>query len=310
MPSISVVIVNYNSESFLRDNLESLQAQSEPFTRIIVVDNKSKDDSLKIIDEFAGISLISLDENIGYPAALNRGIRECDSDLVLVANSDIYLEKNFNEIIKAEFENEKELNIASPMILRFGGKLIDSAGQSYSASLYPIEIGFGSIYNPDEIRDKNVFSVCGAATVFRKEALEKLKIDGEYYDESYFMFWEDFDIGWRANLYGMKTELVPDAKVFHFRGGTLKKSFITKFSMALARPGEIKYHLVKNRYLTLIKNFRFRDFWFLIPLIVLKDLVWVGLLTLSSPKIIIKLLRSGKLFRTAIRRRKIIKNNE
>ncbi len=310
MPSISVVIVSYNSERFLKENIESLIAQTEPFHRIIIVDNNSLDKSCEIISGFRNVSLIKLDENIGYSAALNRGIKECSSDLVLAANSDIKLDKNFNRIIKAKFEEDAGIDIASPLILRFDGKTIDSAGQILSFSMYPVEIGFGTRLDQNDIKESEVFSVCGAATVFRQESLERLKVEDEFYDESFFMFWEDFDIGWRANLYGMNLKLLPTAKVFHFRGGTLKRSFFAKFSMALARPGDIKFHLVKNRYLTLIKNFRFRKNWHHIPMIVLKDLLWVGILTLSSPKIIIKLMGSSGVFKAAFRRRKIIKKNE
>ena len=310
MPSISVVIVNYNSERFLRANIESLLSQTERFHQIIFVDNNSSDRSVEILRRFTDITLIDLRENTGYPAALNRGIRECDSDLILAANSDIRLDKNFVRAISAGFENSPELDIASPLILRFGGDFIDSAGQEPSFALYPVETGFGSVYHPDNVSGGKIFSVCGAATVFRKASLERLKVDEEYYDESYFMFWEDFDIGWRANLYGMNAWLLPEAVVHHYRGGTLKHSFITRFSMALGRPGDIKYHLVKNRYLTLLKNFRWPSDWYRLPVMFLKDLVWVGMLTLSSPKIIIRLLRSGGQFKTALKRRKIIKNNE
>ncbi|MEN8221730.1 MAG: glycosyltransferase family 2 protein [Acidobacteriota bacterium] len=310
MLSISVVIVSYNSERFLKENIESLLAQTDQFSRIIIVDNNSADKSCEIISEFKTVSLIRLEKNSGYSAALNRGIRECGSDLILAANSDIKLDKDFNKIIKEKFEKDKKIEIVSPLILRFDGKTIDSAGQFYSPSMYPVEKGFGSGLEKYEIGEDEIFSVCGAATVFRRDSLERLKVEGEYYDESFFMFWEDFDIGWRANLYGMRPGLVPSARVFHFRGGTLKRSFFAKFSMALARPGEIKFHLVKNRYLTLIKNFRLRKDWHHIPMIILKDLLWVGMLTLSSPKIIIKLMGSTGLFKTAFRRRKIIKKNE
>lgn len=310
MSSISVVVISYNSEKFLKENIESLLSQTESFSRIVIVDNNSTDRSCEIISEFREVSLIELDKNIGYSAALNRGIRETNSDLVLAANSDIKLDKNFNRIIKAKFEEDKSLEIVSPLILRFDEKTIDSAGQFFSSSLYPVEKGFGSRLEQFELEESEVFSVCGAATVFRREGLEHLKVEGEYYDESFFMFWEDFDIGWRANLYGMNLKLIPSAKVFHFRGGTLKKTFFSKFSMALARPGEIKFHLVKNRYLTLIKNFRFKKNWYHIPLIILKDMLWVGILTLSSPKIIIKLMGSAGLIKTAFRRRKIQKKYE
>ncbi len=310
MLSISVVIVCYNSEKFLKNNIESLISQTDPFSRIIFVDNNSSDRSCEIISGFSDISLIKLDKNIGYSAALNLGIRECGSDLVLTANSDIKLDESFCRIIKSKFEKDESIKIASPLILRFDGSTIDSAGQFYSSSMYPVEKGFGASIDKFKIEESEIFSVCGAATVFRRESLEKLKVEGEYYDETFFMFWEDFDIGWRANLYGIKPRLLPSARVFHFRGGTLERSFFAKFSMALARSGEIKFHLVKNRYLTLIKNFRFRKDWHHIPMMILKDLLWVGMLTLSSPKIIIKLMGAAGLFRTAFRRRKIIKNNE
>ena len=92
--------------------------------------------------------------------------------------------------------------------------------------------------------------------MFSRPALEKLKIDGEYYDEDFFMFWEDFDIGWRASLLGLKVFFVPGAVAYHFRSGTLAGTGWARFSLALARPAPLRFHLVKNRYLTLIKNFR------------------------------------------------------
>jgi GT2 family glycosyltransferase len=149
--------------------------------------------------------------------------------------------------------------------------------------------------------------VCGAATVFNQRALEQLKIDSEYYDEDFFMFWEDFDIGWRGNLLGLKILFYPGAVVYHYRSGTLKKNFFSRFSLALARPSFIKYHLIKNRYLTLIKNFRFKKNYWSIPFIFLKDIVWVTLLTISSPKIIIPLMKSGKYIKRAIRKRRQIR---
>jgi hypothetical protein len=80
--------------------------------------------------------------------------------------------------------------------------------------------------------------------------------------------------------------------------------------LSLSRPPAIKYHLVLNRYLTLIKNFRLKRFWWTIPFVFAKDLVWVGLLTLSAPKIIIKLLKSTKYLHGAYRKRKLIKDHE
>jgi GT2 family glycosyltransferase len=160
------------------------------------------------------------------------------------------------------------------------------------------------------LAEREVFSVCGAATVFSRQALEKLKIGGEYYDEDFFMFWEDFDIGWRANLLGLKAFLVPGAIAYHFRSGTLARSGWSRFSLALARPASLRYHLLINRYLTLIKNFRPAREWWTLPFVLLKDLFWAGALTIRSPKTIIALARSGSLFKKAWKKRKLIKDHE
>jgi GT2 family glycosyltransferase len=308
---ISVVVISYNSEKFLEENLTSLIHQTVKFREIIVVDNFSTDNSVKIIETFEKkypeVHKIALDYNSGYAKGANIGIRNSRSQLVLVANSDTRLDENFNLNVVRKFKEDPELSLLSPLILRFDKQTVDSAGQTYSIALYPLEIGFNRNIHAVDINEKPVFSVCGAATVFRRTALEKLKLDQDYYDEDFFLFLEDFDIGWRANLLGLKTLFYPEAVVYHYRSATLEKNIWARFSLALARPTSIKYHLVKNRYLTLIKNFRFNRFYWTIPFIILKDITWVGMLTFSSPKIIITLMKSGKYFKKALARRKILK---
>jgi len=130
-------------------------------------------------------------------------------------------------------------------------------------------------------------------------ALEKLKVGDEFYDEDFFMFWEDFDIGWRANLMGLKVFFTPKAIAYHFRSGTLPRTRWSRVSLSLARPAFLRCHLVKNRYLTLIKNFRLARNGWALPFIFARDLLWVGALTIRSPKIIIALARSRAVFKRA-----------
>jgi GT2 family glycosyltransferase len=289
-----------------------------PFKRIVVVDNHSTDGSLRVIESFKkegkegnNLHILPLTQNRGYAGAANIGIKyivsHTDSGLFLVANSDIILDGNFNARVLQKFGEDRDIGLLSPLILRFDGNTVDSAGQACSITLHPSEIGFNRALADVDIKEKPVFSVCGAAVVFRAEALERLKINDEYYDEDFFMFWEDFDIGWRANLLGLKTLFYPEAVVYHYRSGTLKRNFFSRFSLALARPSHIKYHLVKNRYLTLIKNFRFKQHFRFLPFVFLKDIIWVSLLTISSPKIIIRLMKSGQYIKRALEKRKQIR---
>lgn len=311
--TISAVVISYNSERFLEKNLASLTGQSVKFKEIVVVDNHSSDNSVSIVETFEKkhpeIRKVALDYNSGYAKGANIGIRETRSDLVLVANADITADNRFNERVLTKFEEDPELSLLSPLILRFDRETVDSAGQTYSRALHPSEIGFNRPAADVDVRERAVFSVCGAATVFRRETLETLKQepDGDYYDEDFFIFWEDFDIGWRAQLLEMKTIFYPEARVYHYRSATLETNFWARFSLALARPAFIKYHLVKNRYLTLIKNFRFRQFYWAIPFIIFKDIIWVGMLTFRSPKIIISLMKSGKYIKRAFAKRKRLK---
>ncbi|MGD2085852.1 MAG: glycosyltransferase family 2 protein [Candidatus Aminicenantes bacterium] len=303
--NISVVIVSYNSEKFLENNLHSLTRQTVKFKQIVVVDNHSADDSLQVIENFKNdVDIIKLSFNSGYATAANIGIKNTDSHLLLVANADIILDENFNAAVLGKFRENKDIAMLSPLMLRFDRRTVDSAGQACSLALYPCEIGFNRDIEDITSDERPVFSVCGAATVFSREALERLKINDEYYDEDFFIFWEDFDIGWRAHLLGLKTLFYPKAVVYHYRSGTLKQNFLSRFSLALARPAAIKYHLVKNRYLTLIKNFRFKQNIKSIPFIFFKDIIWVSLLTFFSPKIIIPLMKSGKYIKKAFKKRK------
>lgn len=312
--NISIVIISYNSSRFLEENLDSLVHQTVKFKHIVVVDNLSSDNSLKIVvpyKEKEGVEILALQENTGYAAAANTGIRHILSDpaasLVLVANSDIILEPDFNERVLEKAGTDTSFGMLSPLLLRFDKKTVDSAGQECSRTLHPLEVGFNRPREEVDILEKPVFSVCGAATVFSREALERLSCDGQYYDEDFFMFWEDFDIGWRARHLGIDTVFYPLAVVYHFRSGTLKRNFLSRFSLALGRPSLIKYHLIKNRYLTLIKNFRLKRDFRSIPFVFLKDIIWVSLLTISSPKIIIPLMKSFKYIRRALKKRKLLK---
>ena len=307
---ISAVIVSFEAQAYLPRCLESLAGQSVPFRRVVVVDNASRDASPRLCSSFPGAEAVLLPENLGYAAAANLGIDRAGGDLVLVANADVRLDADFNRRALDFFARRPQAGLLSPLILRFDGRTVDSAGQERSWALHPRETGYGRPLERLRLEEKPVFSVCGAATVFRRSALERLKMGGEYYDRDFFMFWEDFDIGWRAGLLGMQAWFSPGVIAYHFRSATLARSLASRLSLALARPAPLRFHLVKNRWLTLIKNFRLRRDWRFLPAAAAWDLLWIGALTIRSPKIIIALARSGPVFRRAREKRKWLRDHE
>jgi GT2 family glycosyltransferase len=307
---ISAVVVSYNSAAFLEGNLRSLFGQAVPFRQVIVVDNASQDGSRAVLESFPALERILLPQNVGYAAAANLGIARATASLVLVANADVVLDREFSRRALAFFAHRPQAGLLSPLLLRFDRETIDSAGQECSLALYPREAGFGKPLAQTALAEREVFSVCGAATVFSRRALDQLSLAGEHYDADFFMFWEDFDIGWRARLLGLKAYFAPQVLAYHFRSATLSPSRWARFSLALARPAPLRVHLLRNRYLTLIKNFRFRRDWRSLPFIVVRDLLWAGALTIRSPKTIIAVLRSRAVFRRAWEKRKWIKAHE
>ncbi len=308
---ISIVIITYNSGLFIKECIESLFVQSVVPDKIIVVDNNSKDETMGILNSYGNkLTIISLKYNSGYSEAANIGIKNSMGNVVIISNPDVIYDNKFIKNIKKKFETNPEADMISPLILRFDEKRIDSTGQFPSLSLFVKERGYNKKLENFKVNEDEIFSVCGACTVFKRESLEKLKLNDEYYDEDFFIFWEDFDIGWRAELLGLRKIFFPGAIVYHYRSGTIKKTFISKISLTLSRRKDIVYHIVKNRYLTLIKNFRLKRNFYNIPFILIKDILWLGFLILTFRFSIIRLLKDRNLFKKAYLKRKIIKENE
>ncbi len=303
--NISIIVISYNSEFFLYNCLQSLSTQSF-LPEIIVIDNNSQDKSVEIAQKFDNIKVIELKKNSGYSYASNRGIKESKGDIIIVANPDTLFPPDFCEKLLEILKNN-DGEIFSPLILRFDKKIVDSAGQEASLSLFPKERYYNQNRENLTFEQKEIFSVCGACTIFKRSALEKIKLSGEYYDEDFFLFWEDFDIGWRAHLKGIKQVFVPHLIMYHYRSGTLKKKKL-KLPLSLLRPAKIKSHIILNRYSTLIKNFSFKKNFKNIPFIIFKDFLWLFILIVVNPKTLYYIFKYRFKIKSAFKKRKLVKN--
>ncbi len=301
---VSVIIVTYNGEKFIKKLIESVAEQTFKDIELIVVDNASKDKTVEIISEFREkfdfpYKTIILEKNLGYTGGVNLGIKNSSGDFTLILNQDTYLEKDFIEKALKGFE-DKEVGLVSGKILRFDKETIDSTGQFLSLSLYPVERDYNKKASDIE-RKREIFSVCGAVAFYRRKTLEDIKIDDEYFDKDFFMFFDDIDIGWRANIRGWKGIYVSDAIAYHFRSGTVIKR--GKLFLTFKRSPLIQYHIIKNRYLTLLKNVRLSQLLLHLPFIFFRDIVYL-LVIIKNPSILKKLLGSAKIFKKAFKKRK------
>ncbi len=218
--TLSVVIVNWNGERFLRACLGSIFAQGRADVEVIVVDNGSTDGSVELIrGEFPEVRTIVNTENTGFAAANNQGIEAARGRYVLTLNNDTELAPRFfDTLMDAAESSDKEVGMWAVKILSLEDKSeIDSVG---GLLIYPdgLAKGRGRLE-----RDTGQYDAPGEALIpsacaglYRKEMLDEV---GKF-DADFFAYCEDTDLGLRARLAGWRARSVPGAVVFHHYSGT------------------------------------------------------------------------------------------
>ncbi|MDX1389347.1 MAG: hypothetical protein R3344_09160, partial [Acidobacteriota bacterium] len=149
-----------------------------------------------------------------------------------------------------------------------------------------------------------VFGACGAAALYRRAMLETVR-DPEtgFFDETFFAFYEDLDLAWRARRRGWKAVYRHRAVGYHARGSAGGPS--ARWTAMRRRPPEIRFHIAKNRYLTILKNDTLGGYLRNLPLIWARDLAVAGTLAVTSPGVLLRLWRERDVFERAIARRRL-----
>jgi len=318
---ISIVIINWNGKKFLDTCLQSLRVQTFKDVEIIVIDNASTDGSPAWLQQECSRERLFLNENnIGYCGGANQGIREARGEYVLILNPDVILEADFLERLVLCGEQHPDVGIFSGKLLRFDRQTLDSAGQFLRKNFTPLERGYDQKDSGQYNRAEYIFSSCGAVALYRRAMLEEIRLDDDYFDASYFAFYEDLDIGWRAQLFGWKAYYLPEAAAYHFRGGGLSEQsrqlawferipWLPRVSFT-QKPLFIQRHIIKNRYLTLLKNASWRELMAGLPQILhLECLIW-GYLVLARPSLLLAFWDVARLLPDVWRKRKFIKQRQ
>jgi len=302
---LSAIVLSWNSARFLDDCLASLFAQRGVAIEVIVVDNGSTDDSREIVrDRYPRARLVALGSNLGFCAANNIGLGFARGAFVLFANSDIILEVDFAEEALRSFERDPRIGLVGGKLLRFDRRTVDSAGQFLSRSRKVVERGYGAPDGPHTEREGYVFSICGAATVWRGETIQDISYGRELFDESFFAFSEDLDAGWRARIAGWSAWYAPRAVGYHYRGGTEEGPASARTRPAILRRSRtLRYHILKNRWLTLLKNDSLGAVLRDLPFIAARDLALLATAA-ASPGVLLDLARAAPLAGKARERRR------
>jgi GT2 family glycosyltransferase len=226
--SLSLVIVNYNTEEDLRRCLTTLKERLSS-TETIVVDNGSTDGSREMVmEEFPWVGLVDNPGNPGYASACNKGLAETSRPYVLILNSDVeFLENGLEEVLDY-LDAHPDVGALGPMVLNSDGSAQMSC-RRFPSMRESIVHGFLGDFWPDnpltrsyQMKDMKREEICeadwvsGAAMFLRRSAVEK--VGG--FDESYFMYVEDVDLCWRLKRAGFKVAYHPSFKLIHHIGRT------------------------------------------------------------------------------------------
>jgi len=248
--TVAVVIPSWNSLGLLPRCLGSLADQGVE-VELMVVDNGSGDGSVAYLER-EDVPHVSLPRNIGFAAAVNLGAARTEAAAVLALNADTVLEPGCLALLLDALAADPRLGGVQPRLLQLEGDVstpldpaaarLYSAGQALSADGRARELGAGEPQPPRLSAVHEVFGVCGAACLLRRQLFAELG----GYDESYFAFYEDVDLNVRARIAGWRFAYVPAAVVWHLGNASWLAGF--------ERPGADNARLVaRNRLATQVK---------------------------------------------------------
>jgi len=213
-PPVSVIIVNWNGKDYLKDCLQSLRAQTFSDYEVILVDNGSTDGSVEWIREnFPGwVRVLANNRNEGFSGGNNRGIRASSGKYIILLNNDARADPRWlEELVRVAEENPRAGMLACKIYLQGGSKIIDNVGHlMYRDGLNRgrgrLEADRGQYEKMEE-----VFFPSGCAALYRKEMLEEVGL----FDEEFFAYGDDTDLGLKGRWAGWKCLYVPRAVVHH-----------------------------------------------------------------------------------------------
>lgn len=253
---ISVVIVNYNATAYLERCLSAVCAQDYPALEIIVVDNASTDGSAEAAAKrFPQVQLLRSPKNIGFAAGTNLGIRAANGELIATLNPDTQVERGYFSELAAPMR-EPRVGMCAPLMVKMEQRdIVDSAGITIDPFGFAWNIGAGERVDVYAM-PRRVFGASAGAALYRRKMLDEIGL----FDEDYFAFYEDADLAWRARNAGWEAVFVPTARVYHVHGGSFGRASPRK-----------SYLLARNRWWTLVKNYRMSQLLFYLPAIAVVD---------------------------------------
>jgi GT2 family glycosyltransferase len=261
-PAVSVVVVNWNGAAVLPRCLDALAAQTRRDFELLVVDNASSDGSADGLEaRYPEARVIRLESNVGFAAANNLAARAACGKWLALVNNDAFLDANWLKAMVAAAEARPAFTcFASRMLQADDASRLDGAGDAYHFSGLVWRRGHGQPADQVALEEAEVFSPCGAAAFYLRQAF----LDTGGFDEDFFAYAEDVDLGFRLRLLGHRCLYVPAAVAHHV--GSASHGPNSDFSV---------YYGHRNLVWTYVKNMPGRYFWLYLPAHLLANLAFM-----------------------------------
>jgi GT2 family glycosyltransferase len=256
---VAIIIVNWNGLKFLNDCLSSVYKQTYQNFDVYFVDNGSNDDSVNFVKKyFSRAKIVQLKTNTGFAKGNNEGIKEAfkdvDVEYVVCLNNDTIVDKNWLYGLVELVDLENKIDMVGSLSLLPSGRVY-SIGARFNKNLCDLSIGYGQ--DAGQYTDsREIFAPHGVSALYSRRLLKDVGL----FDEDFFAYCEEFDLGLRARNKGYKAVFAPSSKLIHLTSqssGGMANSFKA-------------YMNKRNSYFVAIKNFSIID----LALYPFRDITW------------------------------------
>ncbi|GKU80701.1 glycosyltransferase family 2 protein [Niallia sp. NCCP-28] len=204
---LDIIIVTYNSERFIKDCLESIMNYTPVSKSIYIVDNGSVDGTLPYLKSINDIYILENKGNLGYSAAVNRGIRAGTGDIIAIFNADTRVTEGWLEPLIQCLYSDPKVAVVGPKMINSNNQIV-ACGTSWDWSM-PGFMDENRVGLLDEQRDCLV--VNGACFLIKRENIPILGL----LDENYFFYFEETDYCFNANSLGYRVVFCPKSLIYH-----------------------------------------------------------------------------------------------
>ena len=242
------------SGRFIKRCLDSVLEQKYPNLEVVIIDNASTDGTVDILEQFQDRCRIYYNtDNLGFAAAQNQAIALSNGEWILTLNPDVLLMPNFIQALVDAAHVDPKVGTVCGKLLSIRAtfdlpeeQLVDSTGIYFTPTLRHLDRGSQEVDRGHYVNFEYVFGATAAAALYSRQMIDDIAINGEFFDSDFFVYREDADVAWRAQLLGWRCIYTPSARGYHVR------NVLPGNRRAL--PPEINMHSVKNRFLMRIKN--------------------------------------------------------